>query len=133
MLRTKIPASASSRFHRAAQGCSQPGSAPDNGGVSRLQGQCPLIPRQYSTGSKTTLLGISKRGNPYLRKMFIHGARAAVLRLKREGSSIGAWMNGLEARAPRNVLIVAMANKLARITWAVLASGEPYRAATLAA
>jgi transposase len=84
-------------------------------------------------GGKTTLLGISKRGNPYLRKMFIHGARAAVLRLKREGSSIGAWRNGLEARAPRNVLIVAMANKLARITWAVLASGEPYRAATLAA
>lgn len=54
-------------------------------------------------------LTIDKRGNPYLRKMFIHGARAAVLRLKREGSSIGAWMNGLEARAPRNVLMVAMA------------------------
>ena len=92
-----------------------------------------LIPKQYSTGGKAKLLGISKRGNPYLRKMFIHGARAAVLRLKRDGSLIGAWMNGLEARAPRNVLIVAMANKLARITWAVLSSGEPYRAATLAA
>jgi transposase len=92
-----------------------------------------LIPKQYSTGGKTKLLGISKRGNPYLRKMFIHGARAAVLRLKREGSLIGKWMDGLEARAPRNVLIVAMANKLARITWAVLSSGEPYRAATLAA
>jgi transposase len=92
-----------------------------------------LIPKQYSTGGRTKLLGISKRGNPYLRKMFIHGARAAVLRLKRDGSLIGAWMNGLEARAPRNVLIVAMANKLARITWAVLSSGEPYRAATVAA
>lgn len=92
-----------------------------------------LVPRQYSTGGKPRLLGISKRGNPYLRKMFIHGARAAVLRLKREGSLLGAWMNGLEARAPRNVLIVAMANKLARIAWAVLASGEPYRAAVLAA
>ena len=92
-----------------------------------------LIPKQYSTGGRTKLLGISKRGNTYLRKMFIHGARAAVLRLKREGSLIGAWMNALEARAPRNVLIVAMANKLARITWAVLSSGEPYRAATVAA
>jgi transposase len=92
-----------------------------------------LIPKQYSTGGKAKLLGISKRGNPYLRKMFIHGARAAVLRLNRERSLIGAWMNGLEARAPRNVLIVAMANKLARITWAVLSSGEPYRAAKLAA
>ena len=57
--------------------------------------------------------------------MFIHGARAAVLRLQREGSLIGCWMNGLEARAPRNVLIVAMANKLARIAWFVLSSGEP--------
>lgn len=91
-----------------------------------------LIPKQYSTGGKAKLLGISKRGNPYLRKMFIHGARAAVLRLKRDGSLIGAWMNGLEARAPRNVLIVAMANKLARITWAVLSSGNPYRAAAAA-
>jgi len=89
-----------------------------------------LVPRQYSTGGKPKLLGISKRGNPYLRKMFIHGARAAVLRLKRERSLIGRWMDGLEARAPRNVLIVAMANKLARIAWAVLVSGEPYRAAT---
>ena len=92
-----------------------------------------LIPQQYSTGGKAKLLGISKRGNPYLRKMFIHGARAAVLRLRREGTLIGKWMDGLEARAPRNVLIVAMANKLARITWAVLSSGESYRPATLAA
>ena len=58
-----------------------------------------LIPKQYSTGGKAKLLGISKRGNPYLRKMFIHGARAAVLRLRRAGT--------LEARAPRNVVIVA--------------------------
>lgn len=49
-----------------------------------------LIPKQYSSGGKAKLLGISKRGNPYLRKMFIHGARAAVLRLQREGSAIGA-------------------------------------------
>lgn len=92
-----------------------------------------LIPKQYSTGGKAKLLGISKRGNPYLRKMFIHGARAAVLRLRRAGTLIGKWMDGLEARAPRNVVIVAMANKLARITWAVLSSGESYRPATLAA
>ncbi len=92
-----------------------------------------LVPAQYSTGGKARLLGISKRGNPYLRKMFIHGARAAVLRLKREGTTLGAWMDGLEARAAKNVLIVAMANKLARIAWAVLSSGEPYRAAAAAA
>ena len=86
-----------------------------------------LIPRQWSTGGKPKLLGISKRGNPYLRKMFIHGARAAVLRVKRDGSTLGAWMSGLETRAARNVVIVATANKLARISWAVLASGNSYQ------
>ena len=85
-----------------------------------------LIPRQWSTGGKPKLLGISKRGNPYLRKMFIHGARAAVLRVKRDGSTLGNWMSGLETRAARNVVIVATANKLARICWAVLASGNSY-------
>jgi len=85
-----------------------------------------LVPRQCSTGGKAKLLGISKRGNPYLRKMFIHGARAAVLRVKREGSSLGKWMSGLETRTARNVVIVATANKLARISWAVLASGNDY-------
>jgi len=86
-----------------------------------------LIPRQWSTGGKAKLLGISKRGNPYLRKMFIHGARAALLRVKRDGSTLGKWMSGLETRAARNVVIVATANKLARISWAVLASGNDYR------
>jgi transposase len=86
-----------------------------------------LVPKQYSTGGKARLLGISKRGNVYLRKILVHGARAAVLRIKRDRVPIGAWMNALESRAPRNVLIVAMANKLARIAWAVLSSGEEYR------
>jgi len=86
-----------------------------------------LVPRQWSTGGKAKLLGISKRGNPYLRKMFIHGARAAVLRVKREGSSLGKWMSGLETRTARNVVIVATANKLARISWAVLATGNDYQ------
>ena len=92
-----------------------------------------LVPKQHSTGGKTKLLGISKRGNRYLRTMFIHGARAAVVRLRREGTRMGQWMDGLEARAARNVLIVALANKLARISWAVLSSGEAYRPAALAA
>jgi transposase len=86
-----------------------------------------LVPRQYSTGGKARLLGISKRGNTYLRKILVHGARAAVLRIKRNRTPIGAWMDALERRAHRNVLIVAFANKLARIAWAVLSSGEDYR------
>jgi transposase len=94
-----------------------------------------IVPKQHSTGGRARLLGISKRGNTYLRKIIIHGARAAVLRIKRDRVPIGAWMDALEARAHRNVLIVAMANKLARIAWAVLSSGEEYRpyAAAIAA
>ena len=91
-----------------------------------------LVPRQYSTGGKTKLLGISKRGNVYLRKILIHGARAAAMRIKRDRLAIGGWMNALEARAPRNVLVVAMANKLARIAWAVLSTGEDYRPGVIA-
>ena len=86
-----------------------------------------LVPRQHSTGGKAKLLSISKRGNVYLRKILIHGARAAVLRIKRDRAPIGAWMDALDARAPKNVVVVATANKLARIAWAVLSSGEEYR------
>jgi transposase len=86
-----------------------------------------LVPRQYSTGGKAKLLGISKRGNVFLRKVLIHGARAAVLRIKRDRAPIGAWLDALDARAPKNFVVIAMANKLARIAWAVLSSGEEYR------
>jgi transposase len=87
-----------------------------------------LVPKQHSTGGKARLYGISKRGNCYLRKILVHGARAVVLRSKRDRIAMGAWMTSLETRAPRNVLIVATANKLARIAWAVLSTGQDYRA-----
>jgi transposase len=87
-----------------------------------------LVPRQYSTGGKAKLLGISKRGNIYLRRMFIHGARAVLLRVKQDTGEFGQWVHQLESRAPRNKVIVAIANKLARIAWAVLAKGKNYRA-----
>ncbi len=86
-----------------------------------------LVPRQYSTGGKAKLFGISKRGSVYLRRMFIHGARAVLLRVKHDTGDFGRWVHQLELRAPRNKVIVAIANKLARIAWAVLAKGEPYR------
>jgi transposase len=85
-----------------------------------------LVPRQHSTGGKARLLGISKRGNPYLRRLFIHGGRAVVARVKREGHTFGSWLDHIEARSPRNVVVVAMANKLARIAWAVLTRGQVY-------
>jgi transposase len=85
-----------------------------------------LVPKQHSTGGKSRLLGISKRGNPYLRRLFIHGARSAFLHLNRKNHRIGSWMNQVEARTHRNVAIVALTNKLARIAWAVLAKGDLY-------
>lgn len=87
-----------------------------------------LVPRQHSTGGKAKLYGISKRGNVYLRRMFIHGARAVLLRVKYDTGGFGQWVHQMEARAPRNKVIVAIANKLARIAWAVLFRGVDYRA-----
>jgi transposase len=89
-----------------------------------------LVPKQHSTGGKPKLLGISKRGNQYLRRLFIHGARSVLTHARRESHPLGKWMNDLETRVHRNVAVVALANKLARIAWAVLFSGEPYRLAT---
>jgi transposase len=86
-----------------------------------------LVPRQHSTGGKARLFGISKRGNCYLRKLLIHGSRSAVLRVKRERSPFGSWLDALERRSPVKVVITAAANKLARIAWAVLSSGNDYR------
>ena len=85
-----------------------------------------LVPRQHSTGGKARLLGISKRGNPYLRRLFIHSGRSVLARAKREDHSFGSWLDRLEGRSPRNVAVVAMANKLARIAWPALTSGRPY-------
>ena len=86
-----------------------------------------LVPRQHSTGGKARLSGISKRGNIYLRRMFIHGARAVLLRVKYDTAGLGQWVHQLEQRMARNKVIVALANKLARIAWAVLFKGEAYR------
>jgi transposase len=90
-----------------------------------------LVPRQYSTGGRPKLLGISKRGNSYLRQLFVHGARAVFARLKREQHHMGKWLEQLGHRKKPSVVIVAMANKLARIAWAVLTSGHAYRATGL--
>ena len=73
------------------------------------------------------LFGISKRGNIYLRRMLIHGARAVLLRVKYDTAGLGQWVHRLAQRAPHNKVVVAIANKLARIAWAVLSSGRDYQ------
>jgi len=73
------------------------------------------VPRQYSTGGKQKLFGISKRGNIYLRRMLIHGAHAVLFRIKYDTAGLGQWVHRLSQRAPRNKVVVAIANKLARM------------------
>jgi transposase len=86
-----------------------------------------LAPRQHSTGGRTKLLGISKRGNAYLRTQLIHGARAAMAHFVKQDTPTGAWLRQLLSRAHPNVAVVALAAKLARIAWATLRSGQAYR------
>ena len=85
-----------------------------------------LTPRQMTTGGKPRLLGITKRGNRYLRKNLIHGARAVLPYLIERETPLGRWARGLLARAHKNIVVVALANKLARIAWAVLTRGCTY-------
>ena len=87
-----------------------------------------LVPRQFSTGGKTKLLGMSKRGNKHLRTLFIHGARAVLSRLETTGKVFGEWLIKLRATKPFNVVVVALANKLARIAWAVLYHRQAFKA-----
>ena len=85
-----------------------------------------LVPKQMTTGGKPKLLGISKRGNEYLRRMLIHGARAALPALSKGETPLGGWLRGLQARAHVNTVVVALAAKLARIICAVLRSGQKF-------
>jgi transposase len=89
-----------------------------------------LVPRQRSTGGKTKLLGISKRGNSYLRRLLILGAQSARLNLNRDRHPrLGEWLTRLEQRAHRNTAVVALANKLARTAWVILRQGCTYNPA----
>ena len=85
-----------------------------------------LVPRQHSTGGRDRLLGISKRGDVYLRNLLIHGARAVLRWVERREDRISRWATALKARRHVNVAVVAIANKMARIAYAVMAAGKPY-------
>jgi transposase len=88
-----------------------------------------LVPRQHSTGGKTTLLGMTKRGNRYLRTLLIHGARAVLRVVDRKTDPRSRWLQGVKARRGKHCASVAQANKTARIAWALLAKGDHYRQA----
>lgn len=86
-----------------------------------------LVPRQHSSGGKDRLGRISKRGDGYLRKLLVHGARTVLLWSRRKKENRSAWLEALLARRPTNVVLVAMANKTARVVWAMLSRGETFR------
>ncbi len=85
------------------------------------------------SGGKPKLLGMSKRGNSYLRRPFVQGARAVLQPSAKQSSGLSAWLAQLTSRTHRNVAAVALANKLARMAWAVLAKNAPDRPPMLAA
>jgi len=84
-----------------------------------------LVPGQVGTGGKVKLLGISKRGDTYLRTLLIHGARSVLSHAKKPG----VWIEEMQKRRPRNVAIVVLANKMARTIWAMLAHDRQYQIA----
>src|SRR5512144_2720866 len=86
-----------------------------------------LVPRQATTGGRPRLLGISRRGSKYLRTLLVHGARSALPGLATTATPLGLGLTGLLARAHKNTAVVALANKLARIAWAVLVGGRRFR------
>ena len=88
-----------------------------------------LTPRQNSSGGKERLLGISKRGDAYMRRQFINGARALVRIASGRSGGLWDWINALLTRRAFNVVTVAVANKLARIAWALQARGTRWKAA----
>ena len=86
-----------------------------------------LVPRHQSTGGKTVLLGISKRGDPYLRSLLVHGARSMIRHAEGKADQTTAWFARLLGRRNKNIAAVAIANKNARIAWALLAHGREFQ------
>ena len=88
-----------------------------------------LVPRQHSSGGKEVLLGISKRGDRYLRSLLVHGARSVVIQAAKKDDRLSRWINKIRAERGYNKATVALANKMARIGWAVLAHKSVYQPA----
>lgn len=89
-----------------------------------------LVPRQHSTGGRNQLLGISKRGDVYLRNLLIHGARSVLMYVDKRTDTRSLWSQSLMTRRHKNVATVALANKMARTVFALLKTGEDFKAVT---
>jgi transposase len=102
------------------------GDAKNFDGGRQVAAWLGLVPRQHSSGGKPTLLGMSKRGDSYLRTLLIHGARSVIFRAQQEADK-SSWLHKLLERRNPNVAAVALANKNARIVWALLANDREFR------
>jgi len=106
-------------------------AATGNGGAFRkgreFAAWMGVVPREHLTGGRQKLLGFSKHGNSYLRRLFIQGTRAAFQRRTKQAPGLSEWLAQLAGRTHHNVVAVALSNKLARITWAVLAKEKQNR------
>jgi transposase len=100
-------------------------------GARNFAASIGLVPRQYSTGGRSTLRGISKRGDKHLRRLLVQGARAVIQRAHQRNDRLGEWIRSMLTRRHANVVACAVANKLARIAWAVLTRRIAYDAARL--
>jgi transposase len=104
------------------------GNASAFGKGRKLSAWMGIVPGEYTTGGKQKLLGISKRGNKYLRRLFIQGARSVLQQRHQQAPGLSRWLAQLLGRTHPNVVVVALANKLVRMAWAVLCKHERYRA-----
>src|SRR4029077_707845 len=108
------------------------GNASAFGKGRNLSAWMGIVPGEYSTGGKQKLLGISKRGNKYLRRLFVQGARSVLQHRHKQAPGLSSWLAQLLGRTHQNVVVVALANKLVRMAWAVLCKNERYRVPALA-
>lgn len=88
-----------------------------------------LVPKHHSSGGKSNLLGISKRGNTYLRTLLVHGGRAVVQNCDKKDDPLSKWLSNIKTKKGANCACVARANKVARIAWAILSKEEKYKKA----
>ena len=108
------------------------GDAKNFANARQLAAWLGLVPKQHSSGGKTNLQGISKRGDTYLRTLLIHGARAVIRQMERK-VNVQGWLGKLLGRRNKNIATVALANKNARIAWALLAQDRDFRSDYVAA
>lgn len=116
--------------------CAEAGQAQQYRSSRDFAAALGLVPRQHSTGGKTKLLGISKRGDGHLRRLLVQGARAVMMHAAKSPHALAQWAAQLQTRRPSNVVACALAAKLARIVWVILVKGGRYQsnpAARLAA